>query len=88
MLGRVFDLDFLGQSACLLRRECGVKRALGVGVEVVAHQRDPLRLGKHLVEFTAHASEIGLFAMLCHHQALAQARRGLADHHHFRQTAA
>ena len=28
MLGRVPDLDFLGQSACLFWRECGVKRIL------------------------------------------------------------
>jgi len=64
MLGRVPDLDFLGQSACLFWRECGVKRPLGMRVQVVAYQRDLLGFGEHPVEFFAYCRKICFSTML------------------------
>jgi len=59
-----------------------VKRTLGVGVQVIADQRDLLGFGKHPVKLFAHGRKICFFAMR-HHQTLTQPSRWLADHQDF-----
>jgi len=50
MLGRVMQLDPLGQPLGVLGRECLVQTGERVGVELVHDQHDPLGLGVASVE--------------------------------------
>ena len=82
MLGRVSDLDFVGQSAGICRLECGLELTLGEGVQVISDQRDLAGFGDHPVKFLTHHCKICFFTML-HCQTFMHPSLWLADHNDF-----
>src|SRR6516162_4171571 len=69
MLGRVNDFQTPDQPTSFLGRKGFVQGAQTVGVEVIHHQRDPLRLRPmHIDQLANGLGPVGLGALIGHHQ--------------------